>query len=67
MVATTKIGRSNGVSRRRRETALLLPKELEHVHVIETDDLDFNLPGDWSFRVGALRQLRQQTPGGIFE
>jgi hypothetical protein len=33
-----KIGRSNDVARRRREIALLLPQELEHVHVIETDD-----------------------------
>ncbi len=33
-----KIGRSNDVTRRRREIALLLPNELEHVHVIETDD-----------------------------
>lgn len=33
-----KIGRSNDVARRRREISLLLPNELEHVHVIETDD-----------------------------
>jgi hypothetical protein len=33
-----KIGRSNDVTRRRRELALLLPQELKHVHVIETDD-----------------------------
>ena len=33
-----KIGRSNDVTRRRREFALLLPQELEHIHVIETDD-----------------------------
>jgi len=33
-----KIGRSNDVVRRRREVALLLPEELKHVHVIETDD-----------------------------
>lgn len=33
-----KIGRSNDVTRRRREVALLLPEELKHVHVIETDD-----------------------------
>jgi hypothetical protein len=33
-----KIGRSNDVARRRRETALLLPQELKHVHIIETDD-----------------------------
>ena len=33
-----KIGRSNDVARRRREFALLLPQELEHIHVIETDD-----------------------------
>ena len=33
-----KIGRSNDVARRRREISLLLPSELEHVHVIETDD-----------------------------
>ncbi|MFN3438559.1 MAG: GIY-YIG nuclease family protein [Acidovorax sp.] len=33
-----KIGRSNDVVRRRRELSLLLPEELQHVHVIETDD-----------------------------
>ena len=33
-----KIGRSNDVTRRRREIALLLPNEFEHVHMIETDD-----------------------------
>jgi hypothetical protein len=33
-----KIGRSNDVARRRREISLLLPTELEHVHIIETDD-----------------------------
>lgn len=33
-----KIGRSNDTARRRREISLLLPEELEHVHVIETDD-----------------------------
>lgn len=33
-----KIGRSNDTARRRREIALLLPQELEHVHIIETDD-----------------------------
>jgi Meiotically Up-regulated Gene 113 (MUG113) protein len=33
-----KIGRSNDVTRRRRELALILPRELEHVHIIETDD-----------------------------
>jgi Meiotically up-regulated gene 113 len=33
-----KIGRSNDVTRRRREISLLLPNELEHIHVIETDD-----------------------------
>jgi hypothetical protein len=33
-----KLGRSNDVVRRRREIALLLPAELKHVHLIETDD-----------------------------
>lgn len=33
-----KIGRSNNVARRRREISLLLPEELAHVHIIETDD-----------------------------
>lgn len=33
-----KIGRTNDTARRRREVSLLLPEELEHVHVIETDD-----------------------------
>ncbi|MCD4776924.1 MAG: GIY-YIG nuclease family protein [Candidatus Aegiribacteria sp.] len=33
-----KIGRSNDVARRRREISLLLPRELEHIHTIETDD-----------------------------
>jgi hypothetical protein len=35
-----KIGKSNDVARRRKEIALLLPQELVHVHVIETDDPD---------------------------
>ena len=30
-------------------------------------DLDFNLPGDWYFRTGILRQLRQQATGGLFQ
>jgi hypothetical protein len=33
-----KIGRSNDTARRRRELSLIMPRELEHVHVIETDD-----------------------------
>lgn len=33
-----KIGRTNDTARRRREISLLLPEELEHIHVIETDD-----------------------------
>jgi hypothetical protein len=33
-----KIGRSNDVARRRKELALILPDELKHVHIIETDD-----------------------------
>ena len=33
-----KVGRSNDTARRRREISLLLPEELEHIHVIETDD-----------------------------
>lgn len=33
-----KVGRSNDATRRRREVSLLLPQELEHVHIIETDD-----------------------------
>ncbi len=36
--ADYKIGRSNDVARRRRELSLILPRELEHVHIIETDD-----------------------------
>lgn len=33
-----KVGRSNDTARRRREVSLLLPEELQHIHVIETDD-----------------------------
>ncbi len=59
-----KIGRSTDVARRRRELALLLPQELEHVHVIETDDpegieqywhrrfADRRVRGEW-FRLSA--------------
>jgi hypothetical protein len=32
------VGRSNDVARRRKELALILPDELKHVHIIETDD-----------------------------
>ena len=33
-----RVGRSNDVVRRGREISLILPQELEHVHIIETDD-----------------------------
>lgn len=60
-----KIGRSNDVARRRREVSLLLPTDLEHVHVIETDDpegiesywhrrfADRRIRGEW-FRLTAV-------------
>ena len=71
-----KIGRSNDVARRRREVSLLLPHELEHVHIIETDDpagiekywherfKDRRVRGEW-FRlsreeVAAFRRRRYQ-------
>ena len=49
-----KIGRSNDVSRRRREISLLLPQELEHVHIIETDDPE-GIEGYWHRRFEARR------------
>lgn len=49
-----KIGRSNDVTRRRREISLLLPKELEHVHVIETDDPE-GIEAYWHRRFEARR------------
>jgi len=49
-----KIGRSNDVTRRRREISLLLPKDLEHVHVIETDDPE-GIERYWHERFSARR------------
>ncbi len=49
-----KIGRSNDVSRRRREISLLLPQELEHVHIIETDDPE-GIEQYWHRRFGARK------------
>jgi hypothetical protein len=51
-----KIGRSNDVTRRRREVALLLPNELEEIHVIETDDPE-GIEAYWHRRFAA-RQAR---------
>ena len=51
-----KIGRSNDVTRRRREISLLLPKDLEHTHVIETDDPE-GIERYWHDRFGARPSL----------
>jgi hypothetical protein len=49
-----KIGRSNDVTRRRREISLLLPNDLEHVHIIETDDPE-GIERYWHARFEARR------------
>jgi hypothetical protein len=49
-----KLGRSNDVARRRRELALLLPAELTHVHIIETDDPE-GIEAYWQRRFEARR------------
>ncbi len=49
-----KIGRSNDVARRRREVALLLPNELDEIHVIETDDPE-GIEAYWHRRFAARR------------
>lgn len=49
-----KIGRSNDTTRRRRELSLILPRELEHVHIIETDDPE-GIEAYWHQRFAARR------------
>ncbi|MGE0610424.1 MAG: GIY-YIG nuclease family protein [Pirellulales bacterium] len=49
-----KIGRSNDTARRRREISLLLPAELEHVHIIETDDPE-GIEAYWHRRLASMR------------
>jgi hypothetical protein len=49
-----KIGRSNDAARRRREVSLLLPEELEHVHIIETDDPE-GIEAYWHKRFASKR------------
>ena len=49
-----KIGRSNDTARRRREISLLLPEELEHVQVIETDDPE-GIEAYWHRRLASKR------------
>jgi len=49
-----KIGRSNDTARRRREISLLMPEELQHVHVIETDDPE-GIEAYWHRRLASKR------------
>ncbi len=49
-----KTGRTNNTARRRREISLLLPEELQHVHISETDDPE-GIEAYWHRRLASKR------------